>query len=104
MIVNSAPCPLPPASSALRALLEWEKGRAFSDEILHTLLERIVSRRSIALSFMETFFGILRNLSRLDFLIARLREGALDDGNPRRPAARALPDLPHAHRGACGGE
>ena len=27
---------------------------------------------------METFFGILRNLSRLDFLIERLREGTID--------------------------
>jgi 16S rRNA (cytosine967-C5)-methyltransferase len=27
---------------------------------------------------METFFGVLRNLSRLDFLIGRLREGGVD--------------------------
>ncbi|HEX8296810.1 MAG TPA: 16S rRNA (cytosine(967)-C(5))-methyltransferase RsmB [Chthoniobacteraceae bacterium] len=63
---------------SLRALLEWEKGRTFSDEILHTLFER---QRLSALDrafVMETFFGTLRNLSRLDFLIGRLREGPLD--------------------------
>ena len=27
---------------------------------------------------METFFGVLRNLSQLDFLISRLREGTVD--------------------------
>lgn len=76
-----------PASArqlALRALLEWEKGRTFSDEILHTVFER---QRLSALDrafLMETFFGTLRNLSRLDFLIARLREGSID------PETRAL--------------
>ena len=56
------------------------KRTRFSDEILHTLLERTPSeRRSIARFFMETFFGMLRNLTRLDFLIGQLREGALDE-------------------------
>lgn len=62
----------------LRALLEWEKGRTFSDEILHTLFER---QRPSALDrafIMETFFGSIRHLSELDFLIERLRNGELD--------------------------
>jgi 16S rRNA (cytosine967-C5)-methyltransferase len=66
--------------ACIAALLEWEKGRKFSDEILH---ETLKSARLSALDrafFMETFFGILRNLSRLDFLIGDLRDGSLDAG------------------------
>ena len=66
--------------ACIAALLEWEKGRKFSDEILH---ETLKSARLSALDrafFMETFFGILRNLSRLDFLIGELRDGSLDAG------------------------
>ena len=62
----------------LRALLEWEKGRSFSDEILHTLFERQRLSPLDRAFAMETFFGTLRNLTRLDFLIDRLREGTLD--------------------------
>jgi 16S rRNA (cytosine967-C5)-methyltransferase len=66
--------------ACIAALLEWEKGRKFSDEILH---ETLKSARLSGLDrafFMETFFGILRNLSRLDFLIGELRDGSLDAG------------------------
>jgi 16S rRNA (cytosine967-C5)-methyltransferase len=66
--------------ACIAALLEWEKGRKFSDEILH---ETLKSNRLSALDrafVMETFFGILRNLSRLDFLIGALRDGTLDAG------------------------
>lgn len=66
--------------ACIAALLEWEKGRKFSDEILH---ETLKSARLSALDrafFMETFFGVLRNLSRLDFLIGELRDGSLDAG------------------------
>ena len=67
-----------PRQSCIRALLEWEKGKHFSDEILHTSLEKDPMPPLDRAFFMETFFGILRNLSRLDFLIARLREGSID--------------------------
>ena len=69
---------------SIRALLEWEKGRSFSDDILHTLFARQRLSAVDRAFIMETFFGMLRNLSRLDFLIGRLREGHLD------PDARAL--------------
>lgn len=62
----------------VRALLEWEKGRTFSDEILHQLFERQRLSPLDRAFVMETFFGILRNLTRLDFLIERLRDGALE--------------------------
>ncbi len=76
--------PFNPRQSCLRALLEWEKGKSFSDEILHTALEKEPMPPLDRAFFMETFFGILRNISRLDFLIARLREGSID------PATRTV--------------
>jgi 16S rRNA (cytosine967-C5)-methyltransferase len=76
--------PANPRQSCLRALLEWEKGKYFSDEILHTSLEQFPLPPLDRAFFMETFFGVLRNLSRLDFLIAQLREGNID------PQTRAI--------------
>jgi 16S rRNA (cytosine967-C5)-methyltransferase len=73
-----------PRQSCIRALLEWEKGKHFSDEILHTSLEKEPLPPRDRAFFMETFFGVLRNLSRLDFLIAQLREGKID------PETRAI--------------
>jgi 16S rRNA (cytosine967-C5)-methyltransferase len=68
-----------PRQAALQALQEWEKGKAFSDEILHTLFARQRLRAADRGFVRETFFGVLRNLSALDFLIAQLRpEGTLD--------------------------
>ena len=70
--------PSNPRRACISALLEWEKGRAFSDEILHTALAREQLSALDRAFFMETFFGVLRNLSGLDFLIARLRDGHID--------------------------
>ncbi|HEX8313269.1 MAG TPA: 16S rRNA (cytosine(967)-C(5))-methyltransferase RsmB [Chthoniobacteraceae bacterium] len=65
-------------SACVRALLEWEKGRSFSDEILHDLLAASALRTLDRAFLREMFFGILRNLSQLDFLIGQLREGPVD--------------------------
>jgi 16S rRNA (cytosine967-C5)-methyltransferase len=70
--------PANPRQSCVHALLEWEKGKYFSDEILHTSLEKNPLPPLDRAFFMETFFGVLRNLSRLDFLIAQLRDGRID--------------------------
>ena len=70
--------PANPRQTCIRALLEWEKGKHFSDEILHTALDRERFAPLDRAFLMETFFGVLRNLSRLDFLVARLRDGAID--------------------------
>jgi 16S rRNA (cytosine967-C5)-methyltransferase len=70
--------PANPRRSCVFALLEWEKGRTFSDEILHTALERERLSPLDRSFLMETFFGVLRNLSGLDFLIGQLREGDID--------------------------
>ncbi|MDB6171692.1 MAG: rRNA ((967)-C(5))-methyltransferase [Chthoniobacteraceae bacterium] len=64
--------------ACIHALLEWEKGRAFSDEILHKTLETARFSAPDRAFLMETFFGILRNLTELDFLISKLRDDAID--------------------------
>jgi 16S rRNA (cytosine967-C5)-methyltransferase len=59
--------------------MEWEKGTTFSDEILHGLLERHPLQPSDRGLLTELFYGVLRHLRQLDFLIGQLREGALDE-------------------------
>ncbi len=67
-----------PRAVVLKALLEWERGRSFSDDILHTQLKaQSLSAPDRAL-VMELFYGVLRNLSELDYLIRQLREGSVD--------------------------
>ena len=63
----------------LRALLQWEKGRLFSDEILHEALKAVPLPALDRAFVMETFFGVLRNLSSLDFFISRLRSEPVDE-------------------------
>ena len=63
--------PANPRQSCIHAIIEWEKGKYFSDEILHTSLEKHPLPPLDRAFFMETFFGVLRNLSRLDFQVAR---------------------------------
>ena len=45
-----------------RALMEWEKGTTFSDEILHGLLERHPLQPSDRGLLTELFYGVLRHL------------------------------------------
>jgi 16S rRNA (cytosine967-C5)-methyltransferase len=59
--------------------MEWEKGTTFSDEILHGLVERHPLQPSDRGLLTELFYGVLRHLRQLDFLIAQLRESALDE-------------------------
>jgi len=61
-----------------KALLEWEKGRVFSDEILHGILEQCPLTPADRGLLTELFYGVLRYLRRLDWIIAKLRQGALD--------------------------
>ena len=66
-------------STAHRLLLDWERKRPHADEILHERLAASqLADRDRAL-VTELFYGVLRRLSELDFLIARLRDGDVDD-------------------------
>jgi 16S rRNA (cytosine967-C5)-methyltransferase len=63
---------------AHRLLVDWERSRPHADDLLH---ERLAASRLDARDralVTELFYGVLRNLSALDFLIARLREGEFD--------------------------
>lgn len=65
-------------ATTLRLLLDWERKRPHADDLLHEKLEGSgLDPRDRGL-VMELFYGILRHLSELDFLIARLRDGNLD--------------------------
>jgi 16S rRNA (cytosine967-C5)-methyltransferase len=63
---------------ALVALRQWRTGEGFADAILARLLrssDLIAPDRTFA---TELFYGVLRNLSLLDFWIGSLRSGHLD--------------------------
>ena len=63
-------CPNP---AFMELLLEWERKRPHADDLLHEKLEGAgLDPRDRGL-VMELFYGILRHLSELDFLIGRLR-------------------------------
>lgn len=64
---------------ALAALAEWRRGRRFADEVVQQLLGRsnlLGPDRGFA---TELFYGVLRHLTLLDFWIAQLRDGHIDD-------------------------
>ena len=62
----------------LKALEHWESGRKFADEILHDAL-RHSGLNPINRSFVtETFYGVIRNRSYLDFIIQLFRPSGLD--------------------------
>jgi 16S rRNA (cytosine967-C5)-methyltransferase len=67
---------------ALTALRDWRTGEQFADAILARLLrssDLIAPDRAFA---TELFYGILRNLTLLDFWIGLLRSGHLDHDAP----------------------
>ncbi len=67
-----------PRSICHKALIEWEKGKTFSDDILHTLFERDRTAPQDRAFVMELFYGVLRQLRRIDAFLAILRNGQVD--------------------------
>jgi 16S rRNA (cytosine967-C5)-methyltransferase len=67
-----------PRSTCHKALIEWEKGKTFSDDILHTLFERNQTAPADRAFVMELFYGVLRQLRRIDAFLAILRNGNVD--------------------------
>ena len=66
-------------SVAAAALGEWRKKERFADAIIQDLVAGESLRDSDRGLARELFYGVLRNLSLLDFWIGLLREGNLDD-------------------------
>jgi 16S rRNA (cytosine967-C5)-methyltransferase len=67
-----------PRLCCLKALERWESGREFADEILHHVLQRS-GLNPVNRSFVtETFYGVIRNRSYLDFVIQLFRPTGLD--------------------------
>ncbi|HZR78399.1 MAG TPA: 16S rRNA (cytosine(967)-C(5))-methyltransferase RsmB [Chthoniobacterales bacterium] len=63
---------------ALAALGSWRRTKQFADSIIPRVLERSNMSPSDRAFAMELFYGVLRNLTLLDFWIANLRKGHLD--------------------------
>lgn len=63
---------------ALHALSTWRHGRAFADAIIQQLLGGSSLGRTDRAFATELFYGVLRNLTLLDFWIGLLRSGSLD--------------------------
>lgn len=68
-------------SVALAALEEWRDGRKFADAILAERLRGVALAAADRAFATELFYGVLRNLTLLDFWIGQLRSGHLDHGS-----------------------
>src|SRR5213078_2664724 len=58
---------------ALTALRLWREEKRFADSIISELLAETVLKPSDRAFALELFYGVLRNLTLLDFWIRRLR-------------------------------
>jgi 16S rRNA (cytosine967-C5)-methyltransferase len=63
-----------PRSSCVKALIEWEATRRQADAVLHEVLVRGNHSMVDRAFFNEMFYGVIRNLRMLDWVIAQLRE------------------------------
>lgn len=63
---------------ALHALRSWRAGTDFADTIMHRLLLKNALGESDRKFAQELFYGVLRNLTRLDFYIHQLRRAQID--------------------------
>jgi 16S rRNA (cytosine967-C5)-methyltransferase len=66
---------------ALAALIEWRQGRRFADAILQQRLAGCALSGSDRSFATELFYGVLRNLTLLDFWIGMLRAAPVDDAS-----------------------
>jgi 16S rRNA (cytosine967-C5)-methyltransferase len=63
---------------ALAALREWRTERRFADSTISRLLAKTELNASNRAFALELFYGVLRNLTLLDFWIGCLRPSRLD--------------------------
>ncbi|MBV9489554.1 MAG: 16S rRNA (cytosine(967)-C(5))-methyltransferase RsmB [Verrucomicrobia bacterium] len=67
-----------PRLCCFKALQRWEAGREFADDVLHDTLQHS-GLNGVNRSFVtETFYGVIRNRSYLDFVIQHFRSSGLD--------------------------
>ncbi len=67
-----------PRLCCLSALQRWESGREFADDVLHQSLQHS-GLNSVNRAFVtETFYGVIRHRSLLDFVIQQFRPTGLD--------------------------
>ncbi len=67
-----------PRAACVHALQIWESGGKFADEVLHDALASGHFNAYDRAFLTETFYGVLRHRTALDFLIGKLRDSALD--------------------------
>ena len=65
-------------TACVQALQRWETSTVFADEVLHEALGSSQFNVFDRAFLTETFYGILRHRSALDFLIRQLRDTDLD--------------------------
>ena len=58
-----------PRLCCLKALQRWETGREFADEVLHQTLQYAGLNNANRSFVTETFYGVIRNRSYLDFAV-----------------------------------
>jgi 16S rRNA (cytosine967-C5)-methyltransferase len=63
---------------ALRALRTWRKGKRFADSIVSEFLTKADPTEPDRAFAFQLFYGVLRNLTLLDFWIGRLRSSQVD--------------------------
>jgi len=67
-----------PRAICLQALNRWESEKKYADELLHESLS-CGELPTLDRAFLtETFYGVIRNMSRLDFIVSQLREAPVD--------------------------
>jgi len=67
-----------PRAVCVQALNRWVSERKFADELLHEFLASAELTTLDRAFLTETFYGIMRNLSRLDFIVSQLRDSPVD--------------------------
>src|SRR5205814_80597 len=67
-----------PRAICVEALTRWEEGMRFADDILHESMRDNPLTPLDRAFLTETFYGVLRNLSLLDFIISKLRDASVD--------------------------
>ena len=70
----------PARDLAFRALQRWRRSRQFADRIAQELFSTADPSAADKAFALELFYGVLRNLTLLDFWIGRLRSGPVEPG------------------------